>query len=471
MYPRKWISGILVSVFFLTGCSTSQSTQIKEMNRGSLPVIKVIGDSEQALAAFRIQEPSIQKKFGVRLEYHYPQRLSDNLEDFLFASHDSYDIYVLFPAKIPQYVERNMLLPLDRFTAHDPTLNDVMPIYRKLYMNYANHDYGMVYDGDAHLLFYRKDIFDRFKDEYRQKYGQDLRPPRTWKEYDRIARFLTRDLDGDGKIDIYGTASFGGDAKRYIWFAERYLSMGGRYFDEKMNPLIDQPKGVQALKDWINLKDSGATPPEAMYDWIDLNNAFLHGKTAMVVQWSDTSRFSFDKAHWGSQIEGKVGWTLVPGENPGSPRGGVWIGRVLAISSQSKQPDKAWQIIQYLTSPEISKQAVTSLDTINDPYRQSHFTIQGKGAFPSAEINRDFLATVKQSLLNTNADLMIPGGWEYMQVLDRNIGLALIHKLSPEQALRSTVAEWNKITDKYGRAEQEKHYERWLRCLEEVRQK
>ena len=34
----------------------------------------------------------------------------------------------------------------------------------------------------------------------------------------------------------------------------------------------------------------------SMYDWIDLNHAFPSwADVAMVVQWSDTSRFSFDQ--------------------------------------------------------------------------------------------------------------------------------------------------------------------------------
>lgn len=470
MKIQRWMAFLMVLIITLAGCEPAKAP-VSPTTPATLPTLRVIADSKEALAAFRMEESSIAQKFGVRLEYSYPQRLTDNLEDFLFASQESYDIYVLFPAKIPQYVERDLLLPLDEFTANDPSLDDIVPIYRKLYMQYGNHDYGMVYDGDAHLLFYRKDLFEKFNDEYRQIYGQDLLPPRTWKEYDQIARFLTRDLNGDGKIDLYGTATFSGDAKRYIWFAERYLAAGGKYFDEEMKPLIDSPTGVRTLQDWIRLLDSGAAPPQAMYDWIDLNNVFLHGNVAMVVQWSDTSRFSFDKTNWKSQVQGKIGWTLVPGEAPDSPRGGVWIGRVLAISRQCKNPDKAWQVIQYITSPEVSKRIVTSLDTINDPFRNAHFVMDGKGAFPDEATNRIFLATLRESLQNTNADLMIPGGWEYMQILDRNIGLALIHKLSAEEALQKTAAEWEKLTERYGRERQKEHYRRWLKNLEEVRKR
>lgn len=454
----------------LTGCQSnvSEKTETSPKNDENKQVISIIADSKQSLALFMKEEKNIEKKFNVELDYQYPDRLNDNLEDFLFASKQKYDIYMLFPTKIPEYVERDLLLPLDTYTNNTKDMNDILPVYRNLYMKFNEHDYGMVYDGDTHLLFYRKDLFQKYNDEYKKLYHKELKPPTTWEEYDQIAKFLTKDTNKDGKTDLYGTAIFGGDAKRYIWFAERFLSMGGKYFDANMKPTIQSDIGIQALQDLVDLNNSGATPPNSMYDWIDLNNAFLQGDLAMVVQWSDTSRFSFDQKTWKSKVENQVGWSLVPTADENTPRGGVWIGRVLGISKQSAHPDKAWDIISYITSKDVSKKAVTSTDTINDPFRSSHFSAVDKGAFPTKAINEDFLNTVQASLQNPNADLMISGGWKYMQNLDNNIHLALIHKLTPKEALEKTATEWNEITEEYGRAEQTKQYKEWLQHLEEV---
>lgn len=462
---------ILSILMILTtfGCE-GKDKQTEEVigNDDNLTTIKVIADSEEALAAFKLEEDNIKEKFGIKLDYYFPNRMNDNLEEFLFASDEVYDIYILFPGKIPEYVERDMLLPLDSYIEKDPSYDEIVPIYRNMYMHYNEHDYGVVYDGDAHFLFYRKDIFQKYNDEYLKQYNQPLLPPKTWEEYDQIAKFLTRDEDGDGKVDIYGTATFTGDAKRYVWFAERFLSMGGQYFDENMTPQINSELGIKALEDWVALRNSGATPPNTMYDWIDLNNAFLQGNLAMVVQWSDTSRLTFNEENWGSKVANKVGWTVVPGDNPDSPRGGVWIGRVLGISSQTTVKEEAWKVVQYLTSKEVSSKAVTSLQTVNDPYRESHFSLKGKGAFPSEELQESFLSVLEESLKNTTSDLMIPGGWEYMQILDENIGLALIGKVSPEEALDKTALEWEKITISYGREKQKAYYREWLQHLEEV---
>lgn len=469
----KLLWGItLLIVVLLAGCdgnNTISPVNEKGHETSNLPVLKIVGDGPNTMSLFKMEEEEIEKRFGVRLSYSYPERITENLEQFLFATDEKYDIFIIFPVKVPLYVERNMLLPIDSYLRENH-VSDILPVFRNMFMKYDGHDYGMVYDGDTHLLFYRKDIFQQYNEEYKKKFGVDLKAPSTWKEHDQIAKFLTRDLNGDGKTDLYGTAILNGEGMRYIWFVERFLSMGGAYFDSNMKPLIDSEIGVQALTDLIELSKS-ETLPDAMLDWTDLNNAFLQGKAAMIVQWSDTARFSYDEKAWKSQVAGKVDWALLPRGLPEAPHGGSFLGRVLTISKDSVNPDKAWDVIEYVTSKEVSERAINSYETGTEPYRESHFIAEGKGPFASEEENQHFLDTSYNSFINTNIDLIIPGSWDYMQSLDRNIGLALIGRLSPEEALQKTSQEWKTITAKYGVESQKQYYQDWLHRLNEIRQK
>ncbi|HHY74979.1 MAG TPA: sugar ABC transporter substrate-binding protein [Bacillus bacterium] len=470
---RKYAWFIITSLLLsLVSCSAENTAKRANEKNGSnhesLPEIKVIGDGPNTMALFKMEEEEIAKRFGVRLSYNYPERITENLEQFLFATEEKYDIYILFPVKIPLYVERDMLLPLDSYISEEH-VSDMLPVFRNMFMKYDGHDYGMVYDGDTHLLFYRKDIFEKYNNEYKKQFGIELQAPKTWEEHDQIAKFLTRDFERDGKIDLHGTAILNGEGMRYIWFAERFLSLGGAYFDSNMKPLVNSDIGIRALSDLVELANSNVIP-DAMLDWTDLNNVFLQGKVAMIVQWSDTARFSYDENAWKSKVAGKVDWALLPSGLPNAPRGGSFLGRVLAISKNSKNPDKVWEIIEYLTSKEVSKRAINSYETGTEPYRESHFVAEGKGPFSSEKENKHFLATSYDSFKNTNIDLIIPGSWDYMQSLDHNMGLALIGKLTPAEALDKTAEEWEMITNKYGIETQKKHYEDWLQRFEEVRQ-
>ena len=48
----------------------------------------------------------------------------------------------------------------------------------------------MVYDGDTHLLFYRKDIFEKYNDEYKKLYSKNLEPPQTGMNMIKSQNFL-----------------------------------------------------------------------------------------------------------------------------------------------------------------------------------------------------------------------------------------------------------------------------------------
>ncbi|WP_102347486.1 extracellular solute-binding protein [Bacillus sp. Marseille-P3661] len=158
----------LFSIITIAGCSNTDTVSTKGETEHLVP-IKVIAESPEAISYFQMKEEEIKEKYGIELVYNYPQRITDRLEDYLFSTNEKYNIFVTFPVKIPMYVER-MLLPLDSYIVSEPQFDqNFIPIYRKLYMNYKGHDYGMVYDGDARLLFYRKDLFKQYNDDYKKR--------------------------------------------------------------------------------------------------------------------------------------------------------------------------------------------------------------------------------------------------------------------------------------------------------------
>jgi len=68
--------------------------------------------------------------------------------------------------------------------------------------SYNGKMYGTPWFIKATQLVYRKDLL--------KKYVGTTRPPQTWQEVIDYGKKLTRDLDGDGNIDIWGTYSIRG---------------------------------------------------------------------------------------------------------------------------------------------------------------------------------------------------------------------------------------------------------------------
>lgn len=92
---------------------------------------------------------------------------------------------------------------------------------------------------------------------------------------------------------------------------------------------------------------------------------------------------------------------------------------------------------------------------IADPYRYNHYAdtrvqpIYTKQALEAAygEINR-----------TVPAGTGLPGDFEYINSLNTHLWQASRKEISPEEAMRRTAAEWEEITEKYGRENQRKYW-------------
>ena len=123
-------------------------------------------------------------------------------------------------------------------------------------------------------LYYNKDLF--------QKAGLDPeRPPRDFKEFLEYAKKLTRDTDGDGKIDQWGWM-LGGSLNPNAWIWESILvSNGGSLLSKDLTKVaFDGKPGVDALHLLLDLAYlHKVAPPELA----DPSKSFVAGKLGMTI--------------------------------------------------------------------------------------------------------------------------------------------------------------------------------------------
>jgi ABC-type glycerol-3-phosphate transport system substrate-binding protein len=76
----------------------------------------------------------------------------------------------------------------------------LIPTYRDRILSWGGKVYGLPYDGDAHMMYYRRDLLTdpKWQAEFKAKYGYDLpAPPNTWKQYYDVAEFFNgKEIDG-----------------------------------------------------------------------------------------------------------------------------------------------------------------------------------------------------------------------------------------------------------------------------------
>ena len=395
---------------------------------------------------------------------------------------NSYDAFVFAPQWMGDYIVPGFMEDLtDRVNA-DESLQwqDVGPFFRDFSATYQGRVYTIPLDGDFHVLYYRKDVLA----------DAGLEPPRTLDEYQAVAEAVHgTDMNGDGEGDYGSCISKVRNGQAY-WFAHTlaapYLqtqgTSQGAFFDDEMNPLINNPGFAKALQFY---KDSTAfgPPDELNLDVGPTRGLFTSGRCALSIDWGDIGTLALDPET--SIVQDLVGTSLTPGTTevldretnelvpcdemtcpyavdginyaPFAAYGG-WSGGINATIDDAKK-DAAYAFLSYMSAPEQSNEDVTVGITGFNPYRISQFenTELWEAAGMSKEAAEDYLGAIGASLTNPNMtlDLRIPSNQRYQQVvLDTAVAQWLAGELDLEATMAQIEAGWNEITDELGREEQ-----------------
>ncbi len=146
------------------------------------------------------------------------------------------------------------------------------------------------------LVYYKGKLWmiaDRIGNNLALIYNKKLVPvpPRTDKQLIRIGEKLTKDTNGNGRIDQYGLVF---NYTEPFFFVEFFTGYGGWFFDKNYNPTLDTPAMVKALQFIQNLRDKyKIMPKESDYNIADV--LFKDGRAAMIIN-GDWSWASYSKA-------------------------------------------------------------------------------------------------------------------------------------------------------------------------------
>ena len=102
-----------------------------------------------------------------------------------------YDLVMIFPRFLGDLAQ-DYLRPLDGHLPPD-LLEGVDDAYRTLYCRWGGKTVAVPVDGDVAMMYYRKDALENpeHQAKYKAKTGRELRVPRTWEDFRRVAEFFT----------------------------------------------------------------------------------------------------------------------------------------------------------------------------------------------------------------------------------------------------------------------------------------
>ena len=186
------------------------------------------------------------------------------------AGKGSYDLIVVDNYWVAEFNRAGWLMALDdKIAASKKVKMDVyLPSMLEMVGTYQGKTYMLPFYNYAMALVYRNDIFTdpAVQEAYKAKFGKDLALPTSIPEYVELAKFMTRDTNGDGTVDVYGASMQGlRPDPTAMEFLNYLYGMGGLLYDVEGNVVLDQKIGVEALNSYVDAMKNAAPPGAPSY--------------------------------------------------------------------------------------------------------------------------------------------------------------------------------------------------------------
>ncbi|QHQ61625.1 extracellular solute-binding protein [Anaerocolumna sedimenticola] len=265
-------------------------------------------------------------------------------------------------------------------------MSDFIDFQTEVCSYFLNKDqvYAIPFDSTTMIMFYRRDIFERYKEQMKKELGYVPVPGAadfTWERYCEVAEWINENVP-DEEVK-YGSGLMAQEHNSiFCEFSNILAAYGGDYFlDENINTVgTPRYKLVNALNNnFIQALDvykkvaSVSAPESVNWNWADSANAFRNGEIAMMANWDENYTYLEDSVL--SKVAGKVGYSILPyGDEKSS---NIYGGSGIGINKYATETEKeaAWLYIVWATSKDMQLKVLRhpeggSLPTRNSAYEE-----------------------------------------------------------------------------------------------------
>jgi multiple sugar transport system substrate-binding protein len=338
-----------VSISILSGCAATKPTTIgdttKSNNTGTTTTQNLrfidVSPSPKRQEYFTSTFEKFKQSSGISAAYEsVPWDEAANKLTVLGASKQLPDVMTTWAGWLGQYTAAGWVLPIDKYIkgTENQYTNVVTDIVwkseRQLYGGTYTVPDGMMVKG----VYVRKD--------WAKEAGLTLDPDKGWTydEYFDVVKKLT-----DVSKKHYGTSYRGarGAFDPLLVYLESFN--GGSLYDKDGNILINSSESLEGFKKWTNLYLNGYAPKDSInWGFTEMVDNFTGGLTGTLINDSEVAPTC--EANMKPEQ-----WMVMP--MPKSTKDGKIYNTVnspyaYTISGNSKDPDSAWKLIEFLTRPD-----------------------------------------------------------------------------------------------------------------------
>ncbi|WP_096597827.1 extracellular solute-binding protein [Calothrix sp. NIES-2100] len=419
-YLKYWLLVLLVGVLIVTGCQAI-------LRRGEeAKVIHVtlwqgVNPPPNRDVLQRLVDKFNQTHPDIQVESLYVGQQDQQMPKILAAvvGNAPPDLLWYNPTIAGQLVELDALIPVDEMLENSPVKDEIDPTLFGS-MEYQGKIWSIPFATNNVGVFYRPSLF---------KAAGIENLPRTWEELRQVAQKLTRDRNGDGKIDQYGILLPLGKGEFTVFTWLPFMWSGGGELVSGESPqaagvnLKDNQGAIAALQFWRDLiADGSATlsEPERGYEVSNL----VSGKVAMQV----TGPWSL-----GEFQESGVDFDVFPipiKQNPATSIGGE---NLFLFKTTPQQQKAAFKFAEYAASEAFQTELAlgTGYLPVNLQSRKSRKYQKFMRKFPQIQV---FLDQAKFG----RSRPIFPNYTRISDNLGRAIESVLLGKNSPPQAMNIT---------------------------------
>ena len=256
------------------------------------------------------------------------------------------DVFHVHAFSLPMFFGKGFSKDLTPFIKKEgPGFMDAWyPLPRKL-MKSNGKVHAMPGDYMTMVLFYNTEMF--------KAAGLDPnKPPKTWKEFLSYAKKLTRDTDGDGKVDQWGFGTVGAKSPGFsLRFGPFLWSFGADYLTPDMKKsALDSRKAREAFTFFVELYTKYKVVPPGLtaMNPQEVRTQFAQKKVAMILG-----------SGWTPPIVNKINPDLnafevlkcAPAPMKRKQATAIWLSSWV-MSPNTKHPQEAWELMKFITSKE-----------------------------------------------------------------------------------------------------------------------
>ena len=367
---------------------------------------------EELIRRFESENPSIDVVYTALHKDSAKSKL-----DAAIASNDTPDVASVYTSWLPEFVEKDALLPLDSYfdSWNEKVKINKDPLHFNRNIVKDKLLYGVPYTQNLDVLWIRSDWLER----------AGLKSPDTWEEFFNTAQQLT-----DKSNNQFGYSIRGGAGSSFQLQRLMYAYSGiGTYFQGGKSTL-NHPKHIEFLQKYFALYQQYTPKSDIANDYHMLIAGFDVGRVGMI-QHNLGSYGEHKKALEEKQFE------AVPLPKSANGRHVVEGGNVIGLSifNDTRHPKEAWEFVRYINSKDAQSfwnrevgQIPTNMDVIQEEWVKDSSHIQR-----AIEIYNDPATIIYEPAF------YLP---EYRSILNMVVDSGIQTVLSGQKSVEDFLDEW-----------------------------